>query len=533
MGKKQWWAGLVLACAGMQGVAAETPGPAAPDRPEAGLFKDVPAPWRDYLLQVRRAERIEDPLQRCLAYPDLPGNQWPAGHGRAHCLDHAVGAMPMADAQKLLDAGRLDELDAYLRGLEEKHARKVDPSEEIHYFFQQFAREEADAFTAAWLKAQPDSPYALTARAYFHSGMAREARGGAWASETPPENIRRMTAQYDLALPLYRRAVQASPHFIVAWNGLLSLAYRDSRGELEEQAFRAADGIDPGCQDLADIRMTSLEPRWGGSYEAMLAYAEHLKPLMTTRPILAREVAAPYGDRGDRLVASGELDREAMDILDIAVRTGSNEDFLGDAANVAFNATDGSADAWKALGYLLQQARFKDGGWWANVNIARMLVRQEPGMALRYAARAVEAKPEDAASHYYLAASNYNTRQFEAADKHYRLAMKSPDYLQASLDEVIRMWMFDAGLTPKEGSTRAKADVERLVREYPEDGRARMYRVQVEGALKGIIPDRLVADFEKRADPQDPPQAWFLKRLAEGRKNRVMRPAGPPARANN
>lgn len=531
MGKTRWCAGLVLACVGLQGVAAEATRH-VPDRPEAELFKDVPAPWRDYLLQARRAEGIADPLQRCLAYPDLPGNQWPEGHGRAHCLDHAASAMSMADAAKLLEAGRPDALDAYLRGLEAKHARKVDPSEEIHYFFEQFAWKQADAFTAAWLKAQPDNPYALTARAYFHSGMAREARGGAWASETAPENLRRMTAEYDLALPLYRKAVHASPRFIVAWNGMLSLAYRDSRPELEDQAFRAADAIDPGCQDLADIRMTSLQPRWGGSYEAMLAYAEHLKPLMADRPILAREVAAPYGDRGDRMVASEERNGEAMDILDIAVRTGSNEGFLEDAANVAFNATDGSADPWKALGYLLQQARFKDGGWWANINIARMLVRQAPEVALRYAARAVDAKPDDAASHYYLAASHYNTGHFDAADTHYRIAMKDRDYLHSSLDEVIRMWMFDAGLTPKEGSAKAKPDVERLVREYPEDGRARMYRIQVEGALNRIIPDQLVADFEKRADAKDPRQAWFLKRLEEGRKKSVARPAGPPARVN-
>ena len=32
-----------------------------------------------YFAQVRQAEQIADPEKRCLAYPDLPGNQWPAG----------------------------------------------------------------------------------------------------------------------------------------------------------------------------------------------------------------------------------------------------------------------------------------------------------------------------------------------------------------------------------------------------------------------------------------------------------------------
>ncbi len=531
MRKNTRWAWMLLACVGLQAHAQALPA-AAPATAETGLFKDVPAPWREYLLQARRAEGIEDPLQRCLAYPDLPGNRWPAGHARAHCLDHAVRAMSMDDAKALLDAGRAGELEAYLRRLEAEHVRPVDPSEELHYFYQQFGNENADAFTAAWLAAQPDSPYALTARAHFHSGRARRARGGKWASETAPEDLRRMTAEYDLALPLYRKAVRLAPRFIVAWNGMLSLAYRDSRGALEQEAFTAANAIEPGCQDLVDIRMTALQPRWGGSYEAMLAYAEQLKPLLATRPILAREVAAPFGDRGDRLVASEELGREALEILEVAVLTGSNEDYLDDAANVAFNAKDGAEDAWKALGYLLQLARFKDGGWWANVNIARMLVRREPFMARRYAALAVAAKPENAASHYYLAASSYNTKRFEEADKHYRLAMQDASYLQSSLDELVRMWMFDAGLSPKAGSLRARPYIDRLVREFPDDGRGRIYRIQSAWAIDGTVPDQLVVDFEQRVDPQDPPQARFLGWVREFLKARPPRPATPPARAD-
>ncbi|MCL6619221.1 MAG: hypothetical protein K6T33_05475 [Thermomonas hydrothermalis] len=496
---------------------------------EADPFKNVPAPWREYLLQARRAEDIADPLQRCLAYPDLPGNRWPPGHARAHCLDHTVQAMSMEDARKLLETGRVGELEAYLRRLEAEHARPIDPSEELHYFFEQFESEDADEFTAAWLAAQPDSPYALTARAHFHSGAAMRARGGAWAWKTPPEAMRRMTAEYDLALPLYRKAVRLAPRFVEPWDGMLELAYRDSREELEKEAFKAASAIEPGCRNLAKIRMASLEPRWGGSYEAMLAYAEQLKPLLATRPLLASQIAAPFGDRGNMLISSKELGREAMDVLDVAVRTGSNEDYLEDAANVAFNAEDGARDEWKALGYLLQVVRFREGGWWVNVNIARMLVDLEPSMARRYAALAVADEPEKAAGHYYLAVSSLYTKRFDEADKHYQLAMQDSDYLHSSLDEVVRMWMFEAGLSPKEGGLRARPYIERLVREFPDDGRGYMYRILSEGAITGKVPEQWIADFEQRADLNDHRQAGFLRWLQEMRKSASLRIVLPSA----
>ncbi|MFT4178523.1 MAG: hypothetical protein QM612_03545 [Thermomonas sp.] len=517
-------------CASAWAGADEPPKVSA--KPEAELFKDAPAPWRDYLIKAVAAERIADPLQRCLAYPDLPGNQWPAGHVRAHCMDHSVRAMPMADAAKLLEAGKADELEAYVRRIDGVHARHEDVGEEIHYFFRQFRSEDADAITTAWLQAKPDSPYALTARGNYHSGKAGRARGGKWASETPRENLREMTAQYELALPLYRKAVAIDPRFIEAWNSMLVLAYRDSRAELEQEAFKAANAIDPGCQDLVDTRMTSLQPRWGGSYEAMLAYAESLRPLLPARPILARQMAAPYGDRGNRLYAEDEFTIEAVEILDIAARIGSNEDYLEDAAKVARIAdkdAKGVHDPWKGLAYAMQAARFGEREEWTHRIISWAMVREAPDIAVRNVEIALRKDPDSTWLHYLAGGAYYNSKRPEQAEPHYLKAVEDSEQRQASLRELVTMWMYDAGLTPKEGSIKAKPYLDRLIREYPDDGRARMYRVQSEGAINGVIPEQLIVDFEKRADPKDPPQAWFLQRLAEWRKNPVMRSA--PAKA--
>ena len=87
------------------------------------------------------------------------------------------------------------------------------------------------------------------------------------------------------------------------------------------------------------------------------------------------------------------------------------------------------------------------------------------------------------------------------------------------------MWMFDAGLEPKAGAKKAKPYLDRLVREYPEDGRARLHRIQYEGIVNGRVEDDLVKAFESRADKDDPMQAHFLNMLAESRKNPIMRSA--------
>ncbi len=526
--------GLACGFGGLAGpVAAAEPAPAAaavPLLPEAEMFKAAPAVWRDYLLAAVRAERIEDPGQRCLAYPDLPGNQWPAGHVRAHCLDHVVRATDIADFRPQLAAGRVEALEAYLRKVLALHANKQDASEELHYFFNQFAVEGADAFTADWLRLQPESPYALTARAEYLSGAARRARGGRFVAETPPQDLRRMTTLYDQALPLYRKAVALAPGFIVPWIGMLGMAYRDSRPALEQEAFVAARAIDPGCMELADTRMTSLQPRWGGSYDAMLSYAASLQGQLAAHPNLAQMLAAPYADRGDRLIADDVLTAETADVLDLAVHMSSAEEPLIDAANVAANAKDGSGDGWKSLAYTLQAVRFGNRTEWAHRWVAWRLLHDAPDVSVRHVGIALQQDPDSALLHYIAGAAFHNTRQPGQAEAHYLKAIEDPEQRHASLRELVSMWMFNAGLSPKDGSTKAAPYLQRLLREYPQDGRAWLYRIQAEGAMKGVVPDQFIKDFEQHADRADPMQAHFLERLDDARQHRVIMPAPPVAR---
>ena len=503
-------------------------GSAAAQKRNAG-FADAPAPWRAYLEAAQAAERIADPLQRCLAYPDLPGVEWPQGHSRDHCLSHAPPSLPAAEFERLLDEGDYDLIERRLDGSLARHFAKVGRSEEIDYLFDVFAAAtpNTDARTRAWVQARPASAHAHLARGVHLLNAGIDARGGKFIRETPPEQLRRMDALFAQALPELKRAVQLQPRLMPAHAWLLLASMYDGSVADAQGIVAEARRHDADCQTMFFRRMNALRPRWGGSYEDMLALAGEIAPRVAAHPQLAIYRSRPYAERARMLIADGQLDRQTVELLDIATRISSDEDSLEEAANLAYNATDAEPDSWKGLAYLLQQARFVDGGAWANRVLAQQLMRRAPAMAERFARQAQLQAGEDKAdaARYYLAATLYNLGKFEEAQSHY-LQVTHPDYRRTALRELVTMWQYDAGLERKAGAQRARPFLERLLREYPDDGRAHLYKLEGDAAIDGKVRAEALQAFIARADRNDPVQARAAKEMQ--RALDAMKPAGKP-----
>jgi len=517
MERATWMVGLWLAMALFSPKGYSTALPPIPDKPEAEIFKDVPAPWRDYMVKARSAERMSDPLQRCLAYPDMPGNRWPAGHAEAHCRYHAIKVIGLDEIAGYLDRGEIDVLEKRLDGYLSKHFSDTDFGEDIHNVFGLFTvvDEKTDRISSDWLKRAPSSAYANLARASFYEGSAWKARGNASVSETPRDNFRRMTGFVDQAIPLLQAAIAVKPNLMPAYSILLDIASLDSRTQLEREAIAGGIAQDPACLELANKRMRSLQPRWGGSYEEMLALSAELSRHVARRPQLAIHVAAPYGDRGDRLLADDKYTAEAAEILEIAIRTGSNEAHLHDAGDIAFNIDGAPRDGWKGLALLLQEARFGEGDAWANRTIARRLVRSEPEWSLVHAMRAATLDPGDAYGEYLLGAGFYNANRFDDAERHYRLAMVDDEQKQASLKELSMMWLYDSKLEPERAVAKAKPYIDRLLVEYPHYGAAWLMRLDAASLIDRRVDPALLKDFLKYADRKDPWQDKAAKEIEE------------------
>ena len=517
------WLGAVAACGAAVPICHATDLPAIPDKPAAEIFKNVPAPWRDYLIKARAAERITDPLQHCLAFPDLPGNHWPAGHATAHCRHHyAIKRPTLAEIGELVSRGEIARLEKIFDESLQRHFSEGDFGDDIHDTFNYLLTrggEDIDQLTANWLEQAPGSAYANLARGAYFNGAAWKARGAEFSSETPDDNLRRMSELVERAIPYFEKAISINPKLMPAYTGMIDMGKLDSRPRLVREAIRQAEKLDPACPELARMRMHALQPRWGGSYEEMLAYSNQLATYLDRRPQLAIYTGKPYADRGDRLIADDQYTRQTAEILEIAIKAGSDEDALRDAANVAMNLKDGDPDRWKGLAYLLQEERFGETNAWGKRMIAWELVQREPEWSLRYSQRAVELDADKGFGHYLLAAGYYNTKQYEQADKQYRIALEDETQRRASLRELSTMWLFDSGLKGKAAADKARPFIDRLNKEYPDDGAGWIMRLNLHIATQDPIDDELLKTILKTADRKNPWQASAVKKIEEMRRS--------------
>lgn len=529
MGKR--WCAVALAASmwigGVLPVAADEGVPAAGKDPQAA-FRNVPEAWRAYFLQAHAAERHADWLQRCLAYPDLPGNKWPAGHAEAHCRYHAAGRIEVEAVDGYLQRGEVAALQRRLDSLLARHFSEDDFGEDIDAALETFYGTDADAdrVSERWLALAPESAYAHLARANHLRGRAGAARGGAWAQKTQKENFRRMEDLLAQAIPLYRAAIRLEPRLMPAYAGLLNSAMLGSMPGVEREALAGAMAQDPACVEVARRRMNALEPRWGGSYEEMLSFGAELSRHVARRPQLAIHVSAPYTDRADMLVGDDAFTREAMALLDIATRIASSEGALRQAGNVALNLPqeEGGADRWKGVAMLLQEQRFNGINAWAHRQIAWQLLRFDPAWSLRHARRAGESDPDDAFGQFLLGAGYARTGEFDRAQGHFLAAAESEEQRQRSLSELSRMWLYYAGLQPEQAAARATPYLDRLLKTSPDLGAGWLMRLDQLQMQQGRMDLATIRQFLRHADRGDPWQAEQAAKLES-----ALEKSGAPA----
>lgn len=510
----------LLACLMARAAEPSQPLPPIPDRPAEKQLKGTPAPWRDHLMAVRAVQGIADPLARCLAWPDLPGHKWPEGHVDAHCRYHFTPVPLPADVDLHLTEGRVAELEALLAARFKGHGRAHHPDESVHRFFHAFTwgadtpqGRDADRITQRWLELSPGSAFALVARATVLKTRGWAARGGAWAKDTTPEQFAGMQALFAEAVPLYQQALEIEPGLTDAHIGLVDI-FKTQGGGGEARFVDQATRVAPGCAEVALDFMRALEPKWGGSYEAMLAYAKVLEPQVAASPLIANQLSAPYVVAIEAQHRNESYTAEAAQAIDAILAMSSNEEMLGVAAAANFHRTDGSTkDEAKAVAYLLQLQRFKPLSAWQGRKVGEYLVRREPEWSLSVLVDAVAQAPDSGWGRYYLGAANYNSGRFDEAERQYLLGASDPDAAQASLVDLVNMWMLDAGLAPADAVRRAGPHLDELLRRYPDNRRGQLFGLMRDGQRDGRIDDARMEAWVRIADPADPLQKGMIDKF--------------------
>jgi tetratricopeptide (TPR) repeat protein len=311
-----------------------------------------------YVRAAKHAGEVAEPLLRCLAFPDWPGNDWPAGLAAAHCHYEYDPVPSLAEVATALDAADLTALEVRYADLLGRHFAPIDPSESLHVALARFdASADAAEVSARWLELAPTSPYALAARAEHLRASAHLAMGPLDAPIAPQDRANALAIAQQ-ASALFAQALAIEPRLVPAEAGLADLALLIGDGVALEAAFARGEELDPGCLALARTHLASLGPRHGGSHEAMATFVRDLRASHSDRLLLALLDAPAAIERGETMVRFERFDEAQAELRPALVGTTDPEAFETAALAALRSPTPDHAEA---LGLLVAASRYRPG----------------------------------------------------------------------------------------------------------------------------------------------------------------------------
>ena len=282
-------AGLVLRH-GLAQPKPESPQPAfAQHLPQGRLFtREQTYPFLD---AAKRAERITDPLQRCLAYPDPPGSHWNHDVVAAYCTYRYGPKIPLAEVRQLIESGRVAELDRRFAAL--LHKQETQPGAKGWFdraFEMDFNTDSFDVheLVQAWLRQAPDSAFAHAASGLVYVKMAFAARGAELVRNTPESNFESMDRLANQADGDLRRALELNPGLTPAYDGMVNVGgFSDLSCQYAYAA--AGKGLAAAPDDFAiyDTLMWLAQPKWCGSEARLRSIWTRAQSHAPTNPLLS------------------------------------------------------------------------------------------------------------------------------------------------------------------------------------------------------------------------------------------------------
>ena len=129
-----------------------------------------------------------------------------------------------------------------------------------------------------WVRRFPRSYAAKTVRGSYLADKAMQARGGKFVSATTDEQFAEMRKWHVLAQRDLQASLTLTRYPLISHIRLYTIAMVGSDDQAKAVHFSKAFEIAPASMQLHKQVMVSLTPRWGGSYEAMQAYIDKVKP---------------------------------------------------------------------------------------------------------------------------------------------------------------------------------------------------------------------------------------------------------------
>lgn len=181
----------------------------------------------------------------------------------------------------LLRNRQYDVIDGKLNTLQQEYEKDTEREQAAANAFNWLvmADPELESFFREWQRIYPESYAARVALGNYYLAMAGAWRGGNYINETHPFRIEKMDSYLNEAVSEYKKSLPLTEKPIISYYKLIVVSRY--RGDLESRDHWLDEALkrDTYCVSPRSAYMRTLEPKWGGSYEAMRAFTE------TTRKI--------------------------------------------------------------------------------------------------------------------------------------------------------------------------------------------------------------------------------------------------------
>ncbi|RUL72993.1 tetratricopeptide repeat protein [Dyella choica] len=264
---------------------------------DARRTQQANANYATFMAEVRRAEGIADPLQRCLHYPNIPGTHWHDDSTQAYCRLLNPPSLSQAQIASLLSQGKAGEVDTAFQGYLDAQLRDSSQPGAFEGAFYAAGFRDSDAGTRKlidqWKQQAPTSAFALVASGMQYLDAAQQARGEGWVSELTNTQVRDMNTQLVLARNDLDRAVSLLPTATAAYREMIYLAALSGDDVYMYQAAEAGLKVDPANFHIRKQMMNQSQPKWGGMFGGVRKQRQEAEDHVARNPLLRMVTSMP------------------------------------------------------------------------------------------------------------------------------------------------------------------------------------------------------------------------------------------------
>jgi TPR repeat protein len=205
------------------------------------------------------------------------GAAWAREHApMTNQVNASVIQIAEADLLDLLRSHQFGVLDSRLNALQLNYEK--DTQHEFAasgaFYWVVSADPELEGVLQQWVAEYPKSYAANLALGIYYMTMAAHWRGTKYFRETHPKRIENMDLYLEKAVMQLEKSLLMTEKPIISYTKLIGAACYRGDHDTADHWLTEALNHDPYCVTPRRAYMDTLEPRWGGSYEAMRKFAE-------------------------------------------------------------------------------------------------------------------------------------------------------------------------------------------------------------------------------------------------------------------